>query len=190
MSLWQAANDTPASLKPRRVAPIRGSRRCGARIGLVPDDARSAEMLNKISQAQQSMLQAAAKRDDCLLTPPAKARAAAVVTLATKLIDAGWVKEIKAGNGAPVWRKDATGGQIYSLKLTPKGLKAAAAMIATADGDKATPVSATPGDAVQRASAQRPASPRQTSGPAHEELRSEDSLTAIRAPRACAWAPW
>ena len=67
-------------------------------------------MLNKISETQRSMLQAAATREDRLLTPPAKARAAAVKILAGKLIDAGWVKEIKARNGAPVWRKDEASG--------------------------------------------------------------------------------
>ena len=81
-------------------------------------------MLNKISEVQRSMLQAAAKREDRLLTSPANARAAAVKSLAGKLIDAGWVKEIKARNGAPVWRKDATSGETYTLKLTAMGLKA------------------------------------------------------------------
>jgi Protein of unknown function (DUF3489) len=140
-------------------------------------------MLNKISEAQRSMLQAAAKREDRLLTPPLKARAAALVALAAKLLDAGWVKEIKARDGAPVWRKDATSGQTFALKLTPKSLKAVAAMVETTSRDEATSVSVTPGEAGQQAPAQRPASSRQTSAPAHEELCSEGAPTAIRAPR-------
>ena len=53
-------------------------------------------MLNKMSEVQRSMLQAAAKREDRLLTSPANARAAVVKSLAGKLIDAGWVKEVEA----------------------------------------------------------------------------------------------
>jgi hypothetical protein len=92
-------------------------------------------MLNKMSLAQRSMLQAAAKREDCLVTPPANARAAAVKSLAGKLIDVGWGKEVKARNGAPIWRKDAASGASYALKLTAKGLKSATALIETADGE-------------------------------------------------------
>jgi hypothetical protein len=141
-------------------------------------------MLNKMSDAQRSMLQAAAVRDDRLLTPPAKTRTAVVVALADKLIDAGCVKEIRANIGAPVWRKDPDSGQTYALKLTAKGRKAAAAMMETADGDKATLVSATPGDSGREASAQLLAHQSQTSATAHDELRcGEGSPPAIRAPR-------
>ena len=58
-------------------------------------------MFKKMSETQRSMLQAATTREDRLVTPPANARAAAVKTVAGKLIDAGWVKEIKARYGAP-----------------------------------------------------------------------------------------
>ena len=52
-------------------------------------------MLNKMSDAQRSMLRAAATRDDLLLTPSASARTAAVKSFAVKLLDAGWAKEVK-----------------------------------------------------------------------------------------------
>jgi hypothetical protein len=94
-------------------------------------------MLNKLSEAQRSMLQAAAKRDDRLVTPPPNARAAAVKILAVNLIDAGLGKEIKARNGAPIWRKDAASGASYALKVTAKGLESATALIEAADSGSA-----------------------------------------------------
>jgi hypothetical protein len=93
-------------------------------------------MLNKISEAQRSMLRAAATRDDRLVTPPAKLRTAAVKSLAGKLLDAGWVSELKARSGMPVWRKDVAGDASYAMKLTAKGLEAAAAIEAP-DGEGA-----------------------------------------------------
>jgi Protein of unknown function (DUF3489) len=41
-----------------------------------------------------------------------------------KLVGAGWAKEIRAPNGAPVWRKDRANGSAFTLKLTAKGQKA------------------------------------------------------------------
>src|SRR3954462_7020198 len=95
-------------------------------------------MFNKMTEAQRSMLRTAATRNDLLLTPPANARTAAVKSLAGKLLDAGWVKEVKARSGAPVWRKDMASGAGYALKLTAKALKAAAAAIEEADGEGAS----------------------------------------------------
>lgn len=138
-------------------------------------------MLNKMSEAQRSMLQAAAKRKDRLVTPPANARAAAINTLAGKLIDADWVKEIKARNSAPVWRKDVVSGETYALKLTAKGLKAATAMIEVADAESAP--SATP--AVKKAGVPAPRAAPLVKGlmPAPDALGSQPSPIQIRAPR-------
>ena len=83
------------------------------------------------------MLRAAAASEDHFLQPPANARAAAVRSLGGRLIDAGWVKEIKARNGAPIWRKDTASGETYALRLTAKGLRAATAMIEATDGERA-----------------------------------------------------
>lgn len=88
---------------------------------------RVCEMVNKMSEAQQSMLQVAAACEDRLLQLPGKARGAVAKSLAAKLIDAGWAREIKAPNGAPVWRRDAAAGIAYALKLTAKGVKLAIA---------------------------------------------------------------
>ena len=83
-------------------------------------------MLNKMSEAQRSMLQAGAAREDRLLQPPGTARGAVTKSLAARLIDAGLAREIKASNGVPVWRRDPATGAAYALKLTAKGLKAVA----------------------------------------------------------------
>ena len=138
-------------------------------------------MLNKISEAQRLMLQEAAKRNDRLMTPPANPRAAAVKAFAGKLIDAGWVKEIKARNGAPVWRKDSTRGETYALKLTAKGLKAAIAMIEAADGESVP--SATPAEKKTGALAPRAAPLIGEPTPAPDALGGEPSPIQIRAPR-------
>ena len=138
-------------------------------------------MLNKMSEVQRSMLQAAAKREDRLLTSPANARAAAVNTLAGKLIDADWVKEIKARNSAPVWRKDVASGETHALKLTAKGLKAATAMIKAADGESAP--SATPAEKKTGARAPRAAPLVGERTRAPDPMVSQPSPIQIRAPR-------
>ena len=83
-------------------------------------------MRNEMSEAQRLTLQAAAAREDRFLQPPRNARGAAARTIAGKLIDAGWAKEMRARSGAPIWRRDAASGSAFTLKLTAKGLKAAA----------------------------------------------------------------
>ena len=83
-------------------------------------------MRNEMSEAQRLTLQAAAAREDRFLPPPRNARGAAARTIAGKLIDAGWAKEMRALSGAPIWRRDAASGSAFTLKLTAKGLKAAA----------------------------------------------------------------
>jgi Protein of unknown function (DUF3489) len=138
-------------------------------------------MLNKMSEPQRLMLREAAKREDRLVTPPANARAAAVRTLAGRLIDAGWVKEINAHNGAPIWRKDAASGETYALKLTAKGLKAATAMIEATDGESGRLVTS----AVKKTgtSARRVARLPRALTPAPEALGGEPSPIQTYAPR-------
>ena len=94
-------------------------------------------MFDEMSEAQRFVLRAAAASENYFLQPPANARAAAVRSLGGRLIDAGWVKEIKARNGAPIWRKDTARGETYALRLTAKGLRAATAMIEATDGESA-----------------------------------------------------
>jgi hypothetical protein len=65
-------------------------------------------MLKDMSEAQRSVLQGGAMREDHFLQPPANGRDAVAKSVAGKLIDAGWAREITAPSGAPIWRKDAT----------------------------------------------------------------------------------
>jgi hypothetical protein len=138
-------------------------------------------MLNTMSEAQRLMLREAAKREDRFLHPPANARAAAVRTLGGRLIDAGWVKEIKARNGAPIWRKDTASGETYALKLTAKGLKAATAMIEAIDGERAPLV--TPAVKKTGRSARRAARLPRALTPARDALGGQPSPTQTYAPR-------
>jgi hypothetical protein len=78
----------------------------------------------KLTDTQIVMLSAAAQRDDRCLLAPRNLKGGAAQKLATKLIGAGFAKEIKAKPGAPVWRRDEQGGQSYALKLTAAGSRA------------------------------------------------------------------
>ena len=80
----------------------------------------------KLSDTQLVMLSAAAQRDDRCLTLPEKLKGDAAHKVATKLIAAGLVEEIKAKAGMPVWRRDEQDGQSYALGLTAAGARAIA----------------------------------------------------------------
>jgi hypothetical protein len=80
-----------------------------------------------LTDTQLLMLRGAAEREDRILAAPANLKGAAAQKVATKLIAAGLVKEIKAKTGAPAWRSDVEAGQSFALKLTTAGLKANAA---------------------------------------------------------------
>jgi hypothetical protein len=137
-------------------------------------------MLKDISEAQRSMLRTAAAREDRLLRLPEKARGVVATTTVGKLIDAGWVKEVKATNGTSVWRKDQASGDAYALKLTAKGLKAAVANT-VADGLQKSTAPALN----EKAAPKRPGRPVRTA-PAREAIgdsRETIPPTAARAPR-------
>src|ERR1700722_15676627 len=72
------------------------------------------------------MLSAAAQRDDRCLVAPRNLKGGAAQKVATKLIDGGLAKEIKAKPGAPVWRQDEQAGLSFALKLTAAGVRAIA----------------------------------------------------------------
>jgi hypothetical protein len=90
----------------------------------------------KLSDTQLVMLSNAAQRDDHCLTLPDKLKGGAAHKVATKLIAAGLVKEVKAKAGMPVWRRDEQDGQLYALALTTAEAKA----IAVNPDDDASPV--------------------------------------------------
>ena len=86
----------------------------------------------KFSETQLAMMRAAAQRDDRCFAPSPSLRGGAAQKVAAKLIAAKLAREISAKAGAPVWRRDAEGGQPFALKLTAAGLKAIAAEEETA----------------------------------------------------------
>jgi Protein of unknown function (DUF3489) len=128
----------------------------------------------KLSDTQLVMLSAAAQRDDRSLTPPEKLKGAAAHKIAMKLIAAGFVKEVKAKAGMPVWRRDEQNAQSYALKLTDAGLNAIAV---TADDD-ATPTA----DEEPSRKEQSPAQPAPTAAGA-SSAPSAQALAMPRAPR-------
>jgi Protein of unknown function (DUF3489) len=86
----------------------------------------------KPTDAQILMLSAAARRKDRILVMPPNLKGAAAHKVATKLIAAGLVKEIKAKTGAPAWRRDEATEQSFALKLTAAGLKASVSEVTDA----------------------------------------------------------
>jgi hypothetical protein len=78
----------------------------------------------KLTETQLLMLSAAAQRNDRYLVAAPNLKAAAAQRVASKLIGAGLVREIRAKAGAPVWRRDDDAGLSYALRLTTAGANA------------------------------------------------------------------
>lgn len=79
----------------------------------------------KLTTTQRNMLSVAAQREDRCIGSSSDLRGTAARTFATKLIDAGFAREIRAKDGTPVWRHNKDTGHNYSLKLTASGIKIA-----------------------------------------------------------------
>ncbi len=77
----------------------------------------------KLTTTQRNMLSIAAQREDRCVEPSLELRGSAARTFATKLIDAGLAREIRAKDHMPVWRHNKDTGHNYSLKLTASGIK-------------------------------------------------------------------
>jgi hypothetical protein len=110
--------------QPRR---FRGS---GARVSEGLDqlasfnDAKGQSMSIKLTDTQFAMLSDAGRREDrCLVASPSL-KGGARLKVANKLISTGFVAEIEAKVGAPIWRRDNEMGKAYTLKLTAEGAKA------------------------------------------------------------------
>jgi Protein of unknown function (DUF3489) len=88
----------------------------------------------KLTDTQLVLLGAAAQRKDLCLVAPPTLKGATAQKVASKLISAGLVKEVKAKATDPIWRRDE--GASYALKLTAPGAKAIAV------GDAAEPADA------------------------------------------------
>jgi len=80
----------------------------------------------ELTDTQLMMLNAAAQRNDRYLVAVPNLKVAAAQKIASKLIGAGLVREIKAKPGAPVWRRDDDAGLSYALRLTAAGASAIA----------------------------------------------------------------
>src|ERR1700692_2559849 len=80
----------------------------------------------KLTDTQLVLLGAAAQRKDLCLVAPSTLKGATAQKVASKLISAGFVKEVKAKASDPIWRRDEESGASYALKLTAAGAKAIA----------------------------------------------------------------
>ena len=131
-------------------------------------------MSNEMSRTQRLALQAGAAREDHLLLP--RAGGAAAKAIAGKCVRVGWAREVKATKDGPIWRREAASGGLFALKLTAKGLRAAAESVERPTGSiGAEPVAEAP-------------SGRQVSSPADNVAGSNGDprnavTAAARAPR-------
>ena len=107
----------------------------------------------KLTDTQRAILFEASKRKDRCLIAPKTLKGAATQKVATKLLKAGLVSEIKARSGMEIWRRDEETGQAYSLKLTVAGLKAIAA---DERGSQSIPSTAVPQNTNEDSSMRRP----------------------------------
>jgi hypothetical protein len=124
----------------------------------------------KLTDTQIVMLSAAAQRDDRCLVAPRNLKGGAAQKVAAKLVDGGLAKEIKAKQGAPMWRQDEQAGISFALKLTAAGARAIAiddssASDATREGTDSRVQVTTTGSQVVEATADVPAAAPSLSAP-------------------------
>src|ERR1700751_3411181 len=81
----------------------------------------------KLTDTQLVLLGAAAQRKDLCLVARPTLKGATAQKVASKLISAGFVQEVKAKASNPIWRRDEESGASYALKLPPAGAEAIAA---------------------------------------------------------------
>jgi Protein of unknown function (DUF3489) len=82
----------------------------------------------KFTETQLMLLSAASQREEhCLTPPPAGAPLGLAKKAAAKLLEKGFVREVRARKGAPIWRRNGDAGRALALKLTAAGLRAIAA---------------------------------------------------------------
>lgn len=80
-------------------------------------------MTNKPTDAQIALLHSGLHRTDrCVVVPIGEGGTAK--KLAARMIDAGWLREVRAKPEAPIWRSDRATGSDFSLKLIAAGFKA------------------------------------------------------------------
>ena len=69
----------------------------------------------KLTDTQLVLLGAAAQRKDLFLVAPPTLKGATAQKVASKLISAGFVKEVKAKPRDPIWRRDGESGASYEI---------------------------------------------------------------------------
>ena len=80
----------------------------------------------KLNSTQLVLLRGASEREDRGVVAWTEAKRRQAVRAANQLLEAEFLKEIRAKAQAPVWRRDEESGLSYSLKLTAAGTKAIA----------------------------------------------------------------
>jgi len=72
----------------------------------------------KLNDAQLLLLSGASQRADRFVVVPTGAKRRQALPAASHLLEAGYLKELRAKGEAPIWRRDEKSGLSYSLKLT------------------------------------------------------------------------
>ena len=139
----------------------------------------------KLTDTQLVILSTAAQREDCCLTLPKSLKGSSAQKVSSKLLAAALVREIRAKQGAPVWRRDEEAGTSYSLKLTAAGMRAIAVDIAADEEDvrPATPGNVTPSGATANADLAATASPTPTAAKIDSPFVPARSTVSATAPR-------
>ena len=76
----------------------------------------------KFTPTQRNMLSVAAQREDRCLEPLPPMNGRTIRAFGARLIEAGFARELKAGDGQPVLRHNKESDQGYVMKLTASGM--------------------------------------------------------------------
>ncbi len=95
----------------------------------------------KLTDIQLAILSAAAQREDSCLILPKSLKGSSAQKVSSRLLAEGLVREIRAKQGVPVWRRDEEADKSYALKLTAAGMKAIAVQAVAGDEDHRPAVS-------------------------------------------------
>ena len=82
----------------------------------------------KLTDTQFVLLGAAAQRKDLCLVAPPTLKGATAQKVASKLISAGFVKEVKAKASNPIWRRDEESGRPMRSSSPPRAPKRSRSM--------------------------------------------------------------
>ena len=86
----------------------------------------------KLTSFHLAILSSACSRDDALAIRPSDLKPAAAAKAGLKLVELGFVREVRAKGDMPTWREDEQ-GRAYSLKILKAGRVAVQAMTPSSD---------------------------------------------------------